>query len=588
MYYTNGNYAAFSKPHKPVGIENKKAYFIGGGLATLSAAAFLIRDGQMEGKNITILEELSLAGGGCDGSKDDNRGYLVRGGREMEDHFECLWDLFRSIPSIETENISVLDEFNWLNRKDPSSSPLRVTEKQGQDAHTLHNFSLTDKAAMEIAELVMTPEHDLDGKCITDVFGDEFLKSNFWIFWRSMFAFEEWHSAIEMRRYLTRFIHHVSGVSDLSCLKFSKYNTYDSLILPLVKYLEAHNVNFIYDTTVSNVEFDIKLNEKVAKHIFCTTEGKDSSIVVCENDLVFMTLGCNTEQSGLGDDEHPAEILEGLGSSWELWKNIASQDKSFGNPDKFCGDVAKSNWESGTITCIDDKIPAYIEKVTGRDPSNGKIVTGGPITVKDSSWLMSWTVSRQPHFIVQKPGELVLWVYGLFSNVPGDYIKKTMKDCSGTEIIQEWLYHIGVPVSEIHELSKHAHCIPCMMPYVSSYFMVRSAGDRPCIVPEKAKNFAFIGEHVETPADTVFTTEFAVRSGMEAVYTLLDLDRGVPEVFGSMYDIRCLLRATTNLLDGRKLTDIHLPFEKRIAAKKLIKKIDGTIAKDLLNQYNLI
>ncbi|MBU3220942.1 oleate hydratase [Clostridium algidicarnis] len=588
MYYTNGNYSAFCKPLKPEGIEKKSAYLIGGGLASLSAAAFLIRDGQMDGKKIYILEELSLPGGGCDGIKDDNRGYLVRGGREMEDHFECLWDLFRSIPSIETENASVLDEFYWLNQEDPSSSPLRVTENMGQDAHTLHNFNLSDKAVLEIAELVMTPERDLDDKRITDVFGDEFLKSNFWIFWRSMFAFEEWHSAIEMRRYLTRFIHHVKGVSDLSCLKFSKYNTYDSLILPLVSYLESKNVNFLYDTEVSNVEFDIKSDKKVAKRIVCTTSGKDSSITVSENDLVFVTLGCNTEQSGLGDDDHPAVVPEGLGASWELWKNIASQDKSFGNPEKFCGDVPSSNWESATITCFDDKIPSYIEKLTGRDPSNGKIVTGGPITAKDSSWLMSWTVSRQPHFRVQQPGELVLWVYGLFSDVPGDYIKKAMKDCTGTEITEEWLYHIGVPTSDIPELAKHSHCIPCMMPYVTSYFMVRSAGDRPFIVPEKANNFAFIGEHVETPGDTVFTTEYAVRTGMEAVYTLLDIKRGVPEVFASAFDARYLLQAAASLLDGRKLTDVHIPLQKRMAENKLLKEISGTVAEDLLKECNLI
>lgn len=131
---------------------------IGGGLAGLSAAAFLIRDGHMDGRNICILEEFSLLGGGCDGIKDDNRGFVVRGGREMEDHFECLWDLYRSIPSLETENASVLDVFYWLNQADPSSSPLRVTISQGKDAHTLHQFTLSDQASLELAMLFMTPE----------------------------------------------------------------------------------------------------------------------------------------------------------------------------------------------------------------------------------------------------------------------------------------------------------------------------------------------------------------------------------------------------------------------------------------------
>lgn len=589
MFYTNGNYAAFSKPRKPQGIEDRRAYIVGGGLAGLSAAAFLVRDGQMPGKNITILEELALPGGGCDGIRDPKLGYVIRGGREMEDHFECLWDLYRSVPSLKNQGQSVLDEFYYLNMDDPSSSPLRVTEKQGQDAHTLHKFGLTDKAAMELSELFLTPESSLDDKKITDVFTKEFFESNFWLFWRTMFAFEDWHSAIEMRRYLTRYIHHAHNITDLSCLKFTTYNQYESLILPLLRYLENQGVQFQYETIVTNVEFNLEGGKKRATKILCKVGGEQSVISVNPEDLVFITLGSNTEQSGFGDQTHPATVPKGLGASWELWENIAAQDKDFGNPEKFCGDVSGSNWESATITCFDEKIPAYIAKLTGRDPYNGKIVTGGPITARDSSWLMSWTVSRQPHFAVQKPNEIVAWVYGLFSDELGDFVKKTMAECTGEEICQEWLYHIGVPVEEIPELAKHhAVTIPCMMPYVTSYFMVRRAGDRPKIVVDGAENFAFIGEHVETPKDTVFTTEYAVRTGMEAVYTLLKLDRGVPEVFASQYDLRMLLQVTHHMLDGRKITDLSLPFPQKFALKQALKKLEGTTIYDMLIENKLI
>ncbi len=589
MFYTNGNYAAFSKPRKPQGIENRRAYIVGGGLAGLSAAAFLIRDGQMPGKNITVLEELSLPGGGCDGIKDPKLGYVIRGGREMEDHFECLWDLYRSIPSLKNPGQSVLDEFYYLNMDDPSSSPLRVTEKQGQDAHTLHKFSLTDKAAMELAQLFMTPERNLDDKKITDVFTKEFFESNFWLFWRTMFAFEDWHSAIEMRRYLTRYIHHAHNITDLSCLKFTSYNQYESLILPLLCYLESEDVQFQYETVVTNLEFNLEGGNKRVTRILCKVGNQQTVISVNPEDLIFATLGSNTEQSGFGDQTHPAVVPEGLGASWKLWKNIAAQSKEFGNPEKFCGNVSASNWESATITCFDEKIPSYIAKLTGRDPYNGKIVTGGPITARDSSWLMSWTVSRQPHFAVQKPNEIVAWVYGLFSDEPGDFIKKPMAECTGEEICQEWLYHIGVPTEEIPELAKHhAVTIPCMMPYVTSYFMVRRAGDRPKIVVDGAENFAFIGEHVETPNDTVFTTEYAVRTGMEAVYTLLKLDRGVPEVFASQYDLRMLLQVTHHMLDGRKITDMALPFPQKFALKQVLKKLEGTTIYDMLIENKLI
>lgn len=456
-------------------------------------------------------------------------------------------------PVTENPGQSVLDEFYYLNMDDPSSSPVRVTFEQGKDAHTLHKFTLSDAAVLEMSKLVMTPERDLQDKKITDVFSKDFFESNFWLFWRSMFAFEDWHSAIEMRRYVTRFIHHTHNLTDLSCLKFTSYNQYESLIQPLISYLMEHHVRFEYDTVVNNVVFRRDNGKQIASQIVITQSGEQKVICPDERDLVLVTLGSNTENSAYGDQNNVPVIPDSIGPAWELWENIAAQDASFGNPKKFYGDIAGSNWESATITCIDEKIPAYIAKLTGRNPYNGKIVTGGPITAKDSSWLMSWTVSRQPHFAVQKPNEIVAWVYGLFSDEPGDYIKKPMKECTGEEITMEWLYHIGVPVTEIEELAKnHAVSIPCMMPYVTSYFMARKDGDRPLVVPECAQNFAFIGEFVETPADCVFTTEYAVRTGMEAVYTLLELDRGVPEVFASAYDVRVLLQATAALLDGQE------------------------------------
>ena len=55
MYYTNGNYEAFARPRKPKDVETKSAWLVGSGLASLSAAAFLIRDGQMPGDHIHIM-----------------------------------------------------------------------------------------------------------------------------------------------------------------------------------------------------------------------------------------------------------------------------------------------------------------------------------------------------------------------------------------------------------------------------------------------------------------------------------------------------------------------------------------------------
>ena len=587
MYYSSGNYEAFARPRKPEGVDDKTAWFVGAGLASLSGAAFLIRDGQMDGSKITILEELKLPGGALDGIKEPKKGFVIRGGREMENHFECLWDLFRSIPSIEVEGASVLDEFYWLNKDDPNFSLERATMDRGQSAHTDNKFMMSQKAQNELVKLFMATRKEMENKRIDEVFTDEFFKSNFWLYWQTMFAFEKWHSALEMKLYVHRFIHHIGGLPDFSALKFTKYNQYESLVLPLYKWLLDHGVTFHFDTTVTDVDFDLSDPEKKkATYIHWIKDGAEGGVDLGENDLVFMTIGSLTENSDEGDQHTPAKLNTGPAPAWDLWRKISAKHESFGHPDVFAGDIEKSKWESATVTTLDHRIPEYIQKITKRDPFSGKVVTGGIVTVKDSSWFMSWTVNRQPHFKQQPKDQIVVWVYALNSDTPGDYTKKSIQECTGEEIAAEWLYHLGVPESDIPELAANgAKTVPCMMPYVTAFFMPRQAGDRPDVVPEGSVNFAFIGQFAESKErDCIFTTEYSVRTPMEAVYTLLDIERGVPEVFNSTYDVRSLLTATSRLRDGKELTLPGLKFAQPWMKAKVTKNEVG----ELLSKYGVI
>ena len=591
MYYSSGNYEAFARPQKPQGVDEKSAYLIGSGLAALAAACYLVRDGQMAGERIHILEKDPIPGGACDGYQYTDIGYVMRGGREMDNHFECMWDLFRSIPSIETEGVSVLDEYYWLNKADPNYSLCRATEMQGQDAHTDKKFGLSDKAAMEIMKLFFTPDEELYNKRIDEIFDHEVLDSNFWLYWRTMFAFENWHSALEMKLYLKRFIHHVGGLPDFTALRFTRYNQYESMILPMVHYLQEHGVDFQYNTKVVNVEFDIRNGRKAARRIVLQREGREDAIDLTDNDLVFITNGGCVENSAYGSQNEPAAFNKTIreGGGWDMWRKIAAQDPSFGHPDKFCRDPEQSNWMSATVTTLDRRIVPYIEKICKRDPFSGKVVTGGIVTARDSGWLLSWTINRQPQFRNQPKDQLVIWVYGLFSDKPGDFVKKTMRECTGKEICMEWLYHLGVPVAEIADLAEHsAKTVPVMMPYITAFFMPREKGDRPNVVPDGAVNFAFLGQFAETARDTIFTTEYSIRTGMEAVYSLLDIDRGVPEVWGSTYDVRDLVNASVALRDGRKITDMDLGVVEKLALKELLKKVRGTDVEKLLAEHGAI
>ena len=596
MYYSSGTYEAFAHPEKPEGVEKKSAYIIGTGLAGLTAAFYLVRDGQMPGNHIHLLEKLELAGGSCDGYKDVHKGFYMRGGREMDNHFEIMWDVFRDVPSIETPNVSVLDEYYWLNKHDPNYSLCRATVNKGEDAHTDKLFKLDKDSAMALSQLFITPEADLEEKKISDVLPKSFWETNFWLYWQTMFAFQKWSSALEMKRYLCRYVHHIDGLPDFSALRFTKYNQYESMILPLIEYLKKHDVDVQFGMDVKNVVIEEVDGKKTAKELIYVKDNKEQSIPLTADDLVFITNGCCTDTSCYGDQTHAPDlsgIVNGQGESWDLWKNIAKQAKhdEYGHPDVFCSDTEATNWMSATVETSNEDIIQHIMNICKRDPRAGKVTTGGIVTVKDSvnNWFLSWTINRQPQFRSQNKDTVLVWLYALHTDTEGNYIKKTMRDCTGEEICQEWLYHIGMDESKIKDYSENAcNTTTCFMPYINAFFQPRKNVDRPKVVPEGAVNFSFIGQFAETPRDTIFTTEYSMRTGMESVYTLLNVDRGVPEVWGSQYDIRELLRAAYYAVDKKKINELPLNFKEKMLLKTVLKNVKGTDLELLLRDTGLI
>ena len=596
MYYSSGTYEAFAHPEKPEGVEKKSAYIIGTGLAGLTAAFYLVRDGQMPGNHIHLLEKLELAGGSCDGYKDVHKGFYMRGGREMDNHFEIMWDVFRDVPSIETPNVSVLDEYYWLNKHDPNYSLCRATVNKGEDAHTDKLFKLDKDSAMALSQLFITPEANLEDKKISDVLPESFWETNFWLYWQTMFAFQKWSSALEMKRYLCRYVHHIDGLPDFSALRFTKYNQYESMILPLIEYLKKHDVDVQFGMDVKNVVIEEADGKKTAKELIYVKDNKEQSIPLTADDLVFITNGCCTDTSSYGDQTHAPDlshIVNGKGESWDLWKNIAKQAKhdEYGHPDVFCSDTEATNWMSATVETSNEDIIQHIINICKRDPRAGKVTTGGIVTVKDSvdNWFLSWTINRQPQFRSQNKDTVLVWLYALHTDTEGNYIKKAMRDCTGEEICQEWLYHIGMDESKIKDYSENTcNTTTCFMPYINAFFQPRKNVDRPKVVPEGAVNFAFIGQFAETPRDTIFTTEYSMRTGMESVYTLLNVDRGVPEVWGSQYDIRELLRAAYYAVDKKKINELPLNFKEKMLLKTVLKNVEGTDLELLLRDIGLI
>ena len=596
MYYGAGTYEAFAHPKTPEGANRKSAYIIGTGLAGLSAAFYLVRDGKVKGDRIHLLEKLELSGGSCDGRKDITKGFYMRGGREMDNHFECMWDMYRDVPSIETPDVSVLDEYYWLNKEDPNYSLCRASINRGEDAHTDKMFKLDKESAMALSKLFITKEKDLEDKKISDVLPESFWKTNFWLYWQTMFAFQKWSSALEMKRYLCRYCHHIDGLPDFSALRFTKYNQYESMILPLVKYLESNGVKIEYGIDVKNVIIENSNGKKIARKIIYVKDGKELSIDLIEDDLVFITNGYCTDTSCYGDQNTAPDLShlkDGKGESWDMWNNIAAQAENgeYGDPSKFCSDIEATNWMSATIETKDEDIINHIIKICKRDPRSGKVTTGGIVTVKDSTenWYLSWTINRQPQFKSQNKDSVLIWLYSLSTNKPGNYMKKPMRECTGKEICEEWLYHIGIENEKIEDYAANrCNTTTCFMPYINAFFMPRKESDRPKVVVDGAVNFAFIGQFAETPRDTIFTTEYSIRTGMEAVYTLMNVDRAVPEVWGSQYDVRELLKACYYAVDKKTIDELPLNFKEKFAIDTLLKMIRNTDVEQLIKDSGLL
>jgi oleate hydratase len=496
-----------------------QAYIVGGGIAGLAAAVLLVRDGGLPGECIHILEQSDRIGGSLDGAGDPESGYVIRGGRMFEEHFGCTFDLFSAIPSLSDLETSVSEEIHAFNRQVVTSSRSRlVIDRERIEAPPL-NLSVRDK--WDLARLALRPEFSIGTDTIEDHFSRGFFDTNFWCMWCTMFAFEPWHSLIEFRRYMRRFMHLMPGFNRLEGICRTPLNQYDSLILPLIRWLEENGVDLSTGVSVTDVDFDTDGNgPNAVTGITIATGARTQSIAVREEDFVLVTLGSMTEDSTLGTMEAPARLgTDPERGAWALWRNIARHSSQFGRPDVFCGQVERSNWESFTVTLKNPVFHEWMEQFSGNSAG-----TGGLVTFKNSNWLMSIVIAYQPHFLNQPDDTWVFWGYALHPDRDGDLVGKPMSDCSGKEILEELFHHLPMAGDKDRVLAA-ANCIPCAMPFITSQFMPRGPKDRPAVVPRGARNFAFLGQFCEVPRDTVFTVEYSVRTAQMAVYALLGLNR---------------------------------------------------------------
>lgn len=559
-----------NRPVPTDAVQARKAWIIGSGIAGMAAAFYMIRDGGMKGEDITLLDTTNIAGGSLDGAGNAEEGFVVRGGREMNWNYDNFWDIFQDVPALELpQGYSVLDEYRLVNDNDPNWSKARLMHKQGQirDSSTL---GLSKPQQWEIIKLLLKRKEDLDDITIEEYFSKSFLETNFWYLWRSMFAFENWQSLLEVKLYMHRFLDAIDGLTDMSALVFPKYNQYDSFVVPLTRLLKEKGVRMQFDTRAYDLDMiEEHGSRRTVTAIRCKVGGKDESIAVGPRDVVFALTGSMTEGTAYGD-MNTAPVLArgnqepGEDSDWTLWKNLARKSPVFGKPEKFYGNVAGSMWESATLTCKPSPLVDKLKELSVNDPYSGRTVTGGIITFTDSNWVLSFTCNRQPHFPTQPDDVLVFWVYALLMDTDGNYVKKPMPACTGREILAELCHHLGI-VDRLDEIAANTKVRLALMPYITAQFMPRAAGDRPHVVPQGCTNLALLGQFVETSNDIIFTMESSVRTARIGVYTLLGLPKQVADISPTQYDVR-------NILKGARALNNNEPFPGERLLHRLLGK----------------
>jgi oleate hydratase len=538
-----------------------KAYMIGAGIGNLAAAAYLIRDGYWRGSQVTIL--------GLDdhGANDGNdveeftreyglsevhrrQGFVNRGGRMLnEETYENLWDLFSSIPSLDTPGLSVTEEILRFDHAHPTHDVGRLIDSfQGirnkGDANDYSHMQFNNRDRMLLSKLMLMPESDerqLNDVSIEQWFATSphIFRTNFWYMWETTFAFKKSSSAMELRRYMNRMILEFSRINTLEGVTRTPYNQYESLILPLRAWLEGKGVHFINNTMVTEFVFkDSALRDEIQvtglkyRIVAGERQGDEGVIEVAPEDLVFDTNGSITDSASLGDLDTPIKEDMRYAPSAALWKQAAEHFYDLGHPDKFFGDRSQSEWTSFTVTTNSHLLINQIAAITQQRPGNALN------TFIDSPELLSLVVHHQPHYKAQKENEGVFWGYALNPRESGVFVKKPFIEMTGREMLEETLSLLAQAdtrasgIAQRHDeiMQSIVNVVPAHMPYASALFNQRSVVDRPLVVPRHSRNLAFISQFAHLPFDMVFTEQYSIRCAQVAVYRFLGIpsDRLTP------------------------------------------------------------
>ncbi len=498
--------------------EERKVHLIGAGIANMAVAFYLIKDGGFSGANIKMYEQDYVPGGCLDARGDPEKGYNMQGERMFEEHYVCFYDMMSYIPSLEDPNKSVKEDTLAFSRTYPWNNKCRLVER-GKKMNA-DNYGLTPQDQLEMMALMAKPEKAANDKRISDVFSESFFDSNFWHMWKTLFAFEPWHSAIELRRYFLRFMHLMPYQRTMEKIHRTRYNNYDSVVRPTMKWLTDRGVSVAYKTVVTDLDIGVG-KEITVRSITMIEDGKEKKVDVRPEDIVVATLGSMISNSTLGsNDSPPPPTSPKMSGSWALWQTLAKKRKDvFRDPSVYTDHIDESSFTSFTVTQKDRTFLKLMEELS-ENPAGRNGITSCP----HSSWNLSFMINVQPYYQSQPKDVYVWYGVGLYSDKIGDFVKKPMSECSGREILEELIEHLGFGAHK-KKILDSSNVIPCRMPFITSEFLVRNTESRPPIIPEGSTNLGLVGQFVEQPDDCVFTMEYSVRNAQTAAFTLGNINK---------------------------------------------------------------
>jgi oleate hydratase len=518
------------------------AHIVGAGLASLSAAVYLIKDAGVPGEDIFIYEARDQPGGAMAMEGGPDSGYILPTGRVFERNFRCAFELFSLIPSAGDPRRSILEAIEEFHRKFPYDDRGRLIDSGGKILKS-PRFGLRPTDTLELIRLALTPEDWLDGRRIEEFFAPEFFKSEFWLLWTTLMNSLPQHSAMEFRRFMLRFLEVLPHLSDMQSIYRTPVNQQDAIVVPIVNWLRSRGVRLLTGAQVTDVALRDEGLAVSATSLSYVFQGGLREVPLDENDILIITNGSQVADFAVGSMTAPPK-LSLTGKSWALWERMSQGREDLGHPGVFFGEgaVSDSKWVTFTVTTTDPTFFARMETLTGSETGRG-----GLTSFTGSEWLITVSIFHQPEFVGQPEGVWAWWGFGLFPDRAGNFVRKPMAECSGAEILVETARHADLS-AEIDKIVGSSICIPCVLPYAGSVWRARHRGDRPRVVPPGAKNFAFIGQYSEVAEEACFTMEYAVRTAREAVAGLCGLDIALPPIYQGQKDPKALYAAAKVLL----------------------------------------